>query len=186
MTFSIEEKKLLLSIARESIESQLLGTKFHFTDFSSIPNFSLKAGAFVTLTIKNQLRGCIGFIVSDQELYKTVHEVAIEAAFEDPRFPSLSSDELKDVRLEISVLSPPFPMKSYDEIELGVHGLILNEKGKRGLLLPQVPIEHEMNKEEYLDAICQKAGLPKNSWRNKQLNIDLFTAEVFSENELFS
>ncbi|MFA7287759.1 MAG: AmmeMemoRadiSam system protein A [Melioribacteraceae bacterium] len=186
MKFSIEEKKILLSIARESIESQLLGTKYQFPDINTFPNILLKAGAFVTLTIKHQLRGCIGFIVSDQELYKTIHEAAIEAAFEDPRFSSLSSNELKDVRLEISVLSPPFSMKSYDDIELGVHGLILNEKGKRGLLLPQVPIEHEMNKEEYLDAICQKAGLPKHIWRNKQLNIDLFTAEVFSENELFS
>lgn len=186
MTFSIEEKKILLSIARKSIESRLSGTKYQYPDLSIYPNFSLKAGAFVTLMIDHQLRGCIGFILSDQELYKTIHEAAIEAAFGDPRFPAITSNELNDIHLEISVLSPPFPMKNYDEIELGKHGLILNEKGKRGLLLPQVPIEHNMDKEEYLDAICQKTGLPKTYWRDKQLNIDLFTAEVFSENELIS
>ncbi|KUO59985.1 hypothetical protein APF79_09440 [bacterium BRH_c32] len=186
MTFSIEEKKILLDIARKSIESEITRTKHQYPDLSIYPNFSLKAGAFVTLTINHQLRGCIGFILSDQELYKTIHEAAIEAAFGDPRFPAITLNELKDINLEISVLSLPFPMKNYDEIELGKHGLILNEKGRRGLLLPQVPIEHNMNRDEYLDAICQKAGLPNNYWHDKQLNIDLFTAEVFSENELFS
>ncbi len=81
-------------------------------------------------------------------------------------------------------MSEPFPLKSYDEIKLGVHGLIIEEEGRRGLLLPQVPIEHKMNKEEYLDAICQKAGLPKNLWREKQVNLSGFTATVFSEESI--
>lgn len=96
----------------------------------------------------------------------------------------MSKDELKDISIEISILSEPFFLGSYDEIELGKHGLILEEKGKRGLLLPQVPIEHNMNKEDYLDAICQKSGFNKSYWREKELKLKAFTATVFSEEDL--
>jgi AmmeMemoRadiSam system protein A len=117
-------------------------------------------------------------------LFETVCEAAKSAALYDPRFYPLQEEELNKIEIEISVLSPPFVMNSYDDIVVGTHGLILEDLGRKGLLLPQVPIEHKMNKEQYLNAICQKAGLPGNSWRTKQLNIKLFTATVFSEEEL--
>lgn len=97
--------------------------------------------------------------------------------------PPLSFAELPKLEIEISILSVPFPMNNYDEIEVGKHGLILEEKGRRGLLLPQVPIEHKMNRDQYLDAICEKTGFAPGYWRTKLLKINLFTADVFSESK---
>ncbi|MEK6552637.1 MAG: AmmeMemoRadiSam system protein A, partial [Bacteroidota bacterium] len=109
---------------------------------------------------------------------------AIHASQNDPRFPSVRQSEVKDLLIEISVLSEPFPLNSYDEIEIGKHGLILEEKGRRGLLLPQVPIEHHMNREQYLNAICQKSGFSPGYWKTKQLKLNAFTATVFCEKDL--
>ncbi|MFA3782186.1 AmmeMemoRadiSam system protein A [Melioribacteraceae bacterium 4301-Me] len=184
MELSKEEKTVLLKAARQSIESLFTDKEFPTTDYKKYPKFKQKAGAFVTLTEHGNLRGCIGYIVSNDTLFNTVCNAAIQAAESDPRFPPVEEHELKDILIEISILSPAFPMKSYDEIQLGKHGLILEEKGRRGLLLPQVPIEYNMNKEQYLDAICQKAGFPAGYWRDKKLNISLFTATVFNEKEI--
>ena len=184
MEFSFEEKKLLLKLARESIESKLFNKKFPSANIDAFPILKSKSGVFVTLTISGQLRGCIGYIISEDPLYITIKDTAIGAAFRDPRFYPLTKTEYEQVELEISILSEPFLMKNYDEIELGKHGLILEEGGRRGLLLPQVPVEHKMTKEQYLDAICRKAGLPQDLWQEKVLNISLFTATVFSEKDL--
>lgn len=185
MEFTNEEKRQLIKIARISIEAELRGEiKTTQTNVKEFPLLNSKCGAFVTLTISKQLRGCIGYITSDLPLIETIQEAAFGAAFRDPRFDPLTKTEYEQVELEISVLSEPFPMKSYDEIEIGKHGLILEEHGRRGLLLPQVPIEHGMNREQFLDAICRKTGILQELWRNKVLNISLFTATVFSEKEL--
>lgn len=185
MNLSVEEKKLLLSIARKSIESRFDKTvKLPEVDFEKFPILKSKGGAFVTLTMFDELRGCIGYIISETCLPEIVAEAAKQAAFADPRFPPLNEGELPQVVIEISILSEPFPMQSYDEIELGIHGLIIEEAGRRGLLLPQVPVEHNMNKEQFLDAICKKAGLPPLLWRTKKVNMQLFTATVFNEKEL--
>ncbi len=184
MELTKEEKKILLQAARQSIQSIFSGAPLPITDYKKHPIFKLKAGAFVTLTKHGTLRGCIGYIVSNETLFKTVCDAAIQASQSDPRFSPVSEHELKDIEIEISILSPPFPMKNYDEIELGKHGLILEEKGRRGLLLPQVPIEHHLTKEQYLDAICQKTGFPAGYWRDKKLNMTLFTADVFSETDV--
>ena len=117
-------------------------------------------------------------------LFETVCNAAIQASQNDPRFPSVHQSEINDLSIEISVLSEPFPLHSYDEIEIGKHGLILEEKGRRGLLLPQVPLEHHMNREQYLDAICQKSGFSSGYWRTKQLKLNAFTATVFCEKDL--
>ena len=111
-------------------------------------------------------------------------EAAVQASQKDPRFSPVRQSELKNLSIEISILSEPFPLKSYDEIEIGKHGLILEEKGRRGLLLPQVPVEHNMNREQYLDSICRKSGFPADYWRTKQLKLSGFTATVFSEEEV--
>ncbi len=181
---TLEERKILLNAARKSIESIFTGEKVPPADYTKYPVLAKNLGAFVTLTINKRLRGCIGYIVSGKPLYETVCDAAISAAINDPRFPPLSESELNLIDIEISILSEPFPMNSYDDIIVGKHGLILEEPGRRALLLPQVPIEHNMTKEQFLSALCEKAGLFGDCWKQKQLNISLFTAEVFSEKEL--
>ncbi len=184
MELAVEEKKMLLQAARKSIHSLFKKIEIEKPDYLKYPALKERAGAFVTLTKKGSLRGCIGYILGDKFLFETVCDAAIQAAEYDPRFPPVSENEIKNISIEISVLSPPFPLKSYDEIIVGQHGLILEERGRRGLLLPQVPVEHHLNKEQYLDAICQKAGFQPGYWKTKQLKLSGFTATVFSEEEL--
>lgn len=185
MELTEEEKRILLKAARESIKSYFTGGGFPAeADYGKYPVLKEHAGAFVTLTKDKALRGCIGYITAEEPLFLTVCDAARKAAFTDPRFDALSQNETDRVELEISVLSPPFKMNSYDEIVLGKHGLILQDLGRRALLLPQVPVEHHMNKDEYLSALCEKAGLPSNLWQKRNLNMLLFTASVFSEEEM--
>ncbi len=181
MEITLEEKKILLSMARNSIETAFTKSKVSPVEMADHPLFKLNCGVFVTLTIERRLRGCIGYIISDRPVIDTIFDAARHAAFEDPRFAPLTEAELKKAEIEISILSVPFPMNNYEEIEIGKHGLILEEKGRRGLLLPQVPVENKMNRDQYLDAICEKTGFPAGYWKNKQLKINLFTADVFSE-----
>lgn len=181
---TLEEKKILLETARKSINSVFIQEKILEPDYEKHPIFKSHAGAFVTLTQQGVLRGCIGYIVSDQPLFKTICEAAVQASQNDPRFQQVHQSEIKNLSIEISILSEPFPLKSYDEIEIGKHGLILEEEGRRGLLLPQVPVEHNMNRDQYLDSICRKSGFPADYWRTKQLKLYGFTASVFSEEDV--
>jgi len=184
MDLSLEEKEILLALARNSIESLFRKTDFDIKDkLNDYPLFSSKSGAFVTLTIAENLRGCIGYIISSNPLHQTVAQAAVQAAIGDPRFPKLSEHEFDKIKIEISVLSEPFPMKSYDDIVIGKHGVIL-EAPRRALLLPQVPIEHNMDRDEFLSALCQKAGLYSEYWKEENLQMSLFTATVFSEDDL--
>ena len=178
---TLEEKKILLETARQSIKSIFTKEKLTKPDYNEHPIFNSHCGAFVTLTQDGLLRGCIGYIISDTPLFQTIHEAAVHAALDDPRFLPVKQKEIDNLSIEISILSEPFPLSNYDEIELGKHGLILEENGKRGLLLPQVPIEHKMNCNQFLDAICQKAGFNTYYWKTKQLNLKAFTATVFNE-----
>lgn len=186
MELSLEEKKILLETALVSIKSVFTGEKILEPDYRKHPVFNSHSGAFVTVTKAGLLRGCIGYIISDRPLFETICEAAIHASQNDPRFPSVSQSEIKDLSIEISVLSEPFPLNSYDEIEIGKHGLILEEKERRGLLLPQVPIEHHMNREQYLNAICQKSGFSPGYWKTKQLKLNAFTATVFCDSSISS
>lgn len=186
MNISLEEKTILLDIARISIKSVFTGEKISEPDYKEHPIFKSHAGAFVTLTKSGSLRGCIGYIISDRPLFETVCEAAMQASRNDPRFPSVCQSEIKDLTIEISVLSEPFSLNNYDEIEVGKHGLILEEKGRRGLLLPQVPIEHHMNREQFLDAICQKSGFSPGYWKTKQLQLNAFTATIFCDSSASS
>lgn len=181
---TLEEKKILLETARKSINSVFTKEKIPEPDYEKHPIFGSHAGAFVTLTQQKALRGCIGYITSDQPLFKTVCEAAVQASQGDPRFTSVRQEEITNLSIEISILSEPFLLNSYDEIEIGKHGLILEEKGRRGLLLPQVPVEHHMNRDQYLDSICRKAGFPADYWRTRELKLYGFTASVFSEEEV--
>lgn len=184
MELSSSDKKFLLKTARETINEYLKTNKIPEIDFSNRADLNKKCGAFVTLKKNGKLRGCIGFVLSEDPLTINVQRAAVYAATEDPRFPKVSPIELNQIELEISVLSTPFKMNSYDEIEIGKHGLILEDMGGRGLLLPQVPIEHNLNKEEFLTALCEKAGINSRAWKEKLLNIKMFTALVFNESVL--
>ncbi len=183
MVLSTHEKKQLLALAHFSIESGFRPTHEANEPLKDAPIMKSRSGAFVTITKSSRLRGCIGYIQSDDELSKTVMDAAYQAAFHDPRFSPLTEEEFDEVQLEISILSEPFPLNSYDDIEIGKHGLILEETGRKALLLPQVPIEHNMNKDEYLSALCGKAGLYEDYWSENQLKLKAFTATVFSETE---
>lgn len=183
MSLTTEEKQILLKAARKSIESVFLDIGPEEIDLNKYPALAGNAGAFVTLTKMGDLRGCIGFVKSEDNLYTSVCRAAISAAMEDRRFYPLVFNELKTVEIEISVLYDFEKMKSYDDIILGVHGLLLIEEGRRGLLLPQVPEAHGWNLEDYLTGICKKSGLPAFYWKGRTLNIELFKAEVFSEGE---
>jgi len=184
MKITDEEKIFILRLARKAIEQGFdENVKLPEPDYEKFPVLKSRAGAFVTLNENNALRGCIGYIIGFGPLYETIIESAKQAAFGDPRFPALIKPELDKIEIEVSILSEPFPISGYDEIEVGKHGLILNDFGRRALLLPQVPVEHGMNKEEYLTALCQKAGLSGNCWREKQLNLEAFTATVFDEKQ---
>ena len=183
MNISSEDKQVMLQIARDSIAS-IYGTNIESeVDYSIFPILQSRKGAFVTLTKNHNLRGCIGYIISDMPLHKTIEDAARQAAIGDPRFPQLTKEEFSKIKIEISILSEPFPMESYDEIVVGTHGLILTEQGRRGLLLPQVPVEHNMNKEEYLSALCEKSGFHSSFWKEQTLNIEMFTADVFSQED---
>jgi uncharacterized protein len=180
MELSIEDKNILLKASRESILQEFNECDESKIDYKAFPKLKLELGAFVTLKISGQLRGCIGYIFTDKPLFETVVEAAKHSAFGDPRFPELSRDELDEVNIEISVLSRFEPIKSYDEIEVGKHGLLL-EEGARAVLLPQVATEQNYNREEFLTALCHKAGLYGSYWKERMLNIKVFTANFFSE-----
>lgn len=175
-----EDKDRLLKIARESIKVYLSEKKSSQFKESS-PELNQLQGAFVTLKKKSELRGCIGRIQADRPLYETVSLMAIQAATEDPRFSSLSLDELDEIKIEISVLSPLKKIDNINEIEVGKHGILIRKEHSSGLLLPQVAIEYNLNREEFLENTCYKAGLDKKAWKDKSTQIYIFSAEAFSE-----
>jgi len=178
-----EEKVQLLNIARRSIEAAVLGKPMPVFEAAS-PLLNEKMGAFVTLTEGGELRGCIGHIVGTQALYKTVSQMAVAAATEDPRFEPLSPEELKRIAIEISVLTPLRRVSGADEIVVGRDGIYLEKGYNRGLLLPQVATEYGWDCYQFLDHTCLKAGLEPGSWR-EGANIQTFSAQVFNEEEVF-
>jgi AmmeMemoRadiSam system protein A len=139
-----------------------------------------KRGAFVTLKVNDQLRGCIGYPLPYKPLWETITDVAVSAATQDPRFESLTLEELPAVKIEISVLSMPKSIKDIKEVEVGKHGIIISKGPCKGLLLPQVPVEWNWDLETYLSHGCLKAGLDEDEWK-KGVNIEIFSAQVFSE-----
>ena len=138
-----------------------------------------RRGAFTTLHLDEKLRGCIGYVFPVATLYQTVAETAASAAFEDPRFYPIDKEEARRLKIEISVLSPLKPIEA-DELEVGKHGLVVTYMGRRGLLLPQVPIEWGWDRLMFLAQTCIKAGVPPDAWQ-KGAKLEAFTAEVFSE-----
>jgi AmmeMemoRadiSam system protein B/AmmeMemoRadiSam system protein A len=140
-----------------------------------------KKGVFVTLKKNGNLRGCIGYVEPRSPLYAAVSEMTVAAATSDPRFRPVTKQELKDIHIEISVLSPFRRITNEKEIEVGRHGLYLVKGPRAGLLLPQVPVEQGWARDEFLRQICLKAGLPPQAWREKDARLSVFSAQIFSE-----
>jgi hypothetical protein len=174
------EKRELLRNARKTIERRLSGK--NYLEYK-VPEGTLTSnrGAFVTLTKDGKLKGCIGYIQPVKPLGRAVQEMAIEAAENDPRFPPVGKDELKDIKIEISVLSRLKKVKDISEIEIGRDGLYIIKNGKSGLLLPQVAVEWGWDRDRLLDEVCIKAGLREGEWRSKDAVLYRFTADVFHE-----
>ena len=138
-------------------------------------------GLFVTLHKGERLRGCIGCLEGREPLDRLIYRYARSAAFEDPRFPPLAEEELERIRGEITLLSPFEPVEDTGEIEVGIHGLYLQRGYRSGLFLPQVPVEQGWNLGEYLFHLCGKAGLPPDSWRDRDASLFRFTGRIVSE-----
>ncbi|MFP4083206.1 MAG: AmmeMemoRadiSam system protein A [Candidatus Aminicenantes bacterium] len=174
------QQKFLLTLARKAIRQYLESGK---TLRVKIEDERLKAkrGAFVTLKVNHQLRGCIGYPLPHKPLYETIIEVAISAATQDFRFQPLTLEELSDTKIEISVLSLPKPVQDVKEIEIGKHGIMVSKGLNKGLLLPQVPEEWGWDLETYLGQGCLKAGLEQDEWKKEGCCIEIFSAQVFSD-----
>ena len=170
----------LLSLARESIQSKLDNG-----DYPRNPpeNAELHrvSGAFVTLKSSGLLRGCIGRMESELPLWETVALMARAAAFEDPRFPSVRVDELANLTVEISVLTPFEPLEDPALLEVGKHGLLIEKGFYRGVLLPQVAVNHKWGAEEFLANVCLKASLPVDAWKDPETRLYVFSAIIIEE-----
>jgi len=176
-----QQRKRLLKIARDSIATYLkTGRKLEVNEGD--PVLAQEMGAFVTLNKDGQLKGCIGSLTATQPLYLTVRDMAIEAAVDDPRFSPLKQEELDEVEIEISALSPLQRVDSADKIALGKDGVVVRKGYHSGVFLPQVATETGWSKDEFLNNLCeQKAGLAPSAWKDKETELYIFGAEVFSE-----
>jgi AmmeMemoRadiSam system protein A len=200
--FSREQRRALLTIAHQAILSQV--ERQPFADAPPLlPGLSEPRGVFTTLYLKcdkkydpqgdvtgdpdrdlhrelhRELRGCVGYAVPIAPLYRAVAETARAAAFEDSRFLPVTREEALKLEVSLSVLSLLFQIHP-EAVEVGRHGLIVSQGARRGLLLPQVPLEHGWDRETFIEQTCRKAGLPLDAWR-KAATIEAFTAEVFSD-----
>ncbi len=179
LPLSESEQLQLLECARQALEAGVRGSVEAGSKAVPVGPLTERRGAFVTLYKHGRLRGCVGFIEALTPLYQTVRECAVAAALRDPRFESVRPHELAELRLEISVLSPLVDVRA-EEIEVGRHGLLISEGAWRGLLLPQVAVEWNWDREQFLQATCEKAGLPAGAWQGSA-RIQAFTAQVFGE-----
>ena len=175
--YSKEDGKKLLKLARESIEEELGGSK---PEFPEGKQFRQLRGVFVTLTKSGELRGCVGFPMPIKPISKAVYEAAKLAASADLRFTSLEQNEIDKIKIEISILTNPTECKP-EQVRVGKDGLIASYVGYSGLLLPQVAVEYKMSRLEFLEAVCQKAGLPKDTWQKPGFKLMSFQCQVFSE-----
>jgi len=174
------EKEFLLQNARRSIEAAVRRKGAALPEKIPQPLMEL-CGAFVTLHKGGELRGCIGYIEGLKPLIETIWDAAEKAALEDYRFMPVKPEELHEIEIEISVLSPLKTIQKISEIEIGKHGLIVELGPNRGLLLPQVATEYGWDKETFLNQTAQKAGLHANAWKDPEVKIFIFSAEIFNE-----
>ena len=172
----------LIKLAKESIASEFSGKKIRPSQDKELNE---KRGVFVTLTKNGELRGCIGFPYPTMPLGEAIFLAAKSAAFSDPRFPPLNEKEFLEIKVEISVLSLPKEIEAKPEnISVGKDGLMCEYEGLGGLLLPQVAVEHNMGEERFLRTLCEKAGLPLDSWKKPDFKLWKFQAKIIKEEEV--
>lgn len=178
-----EEEQTLLRLARHTLKTHLATGREpdDLSDFAITPGLKQELGAFVTLTVKGRLRGCIGYLQGIKPLYKAVIDNTISASANDPRFPAVGKKEEPGIDIEISVLTPVVEVKDLNEIVVGRDGLIISQGYRRGTLLPQVPEEYDWDRIEFLEHTCRKAGLPKEAYKDSKTKIEKYSAQVFSE-----
>ncbi len=175
--FSPTQRRLLLQLAHESIMAAL-----DHRELSAVPPDSYLAkprGVFTTLYYRDGLRGCVGYVLPTTSLYRNVIETARGAAFDDSRFAPVTRDEAVELEVSLSILSTPKPVHP-EAVEVGRHGLLIRQGTNRGLLLPQVSVEHRWDRITFLEQTCKKAGLPPDAWQ-RGAQIEVFTAEVFGD-----
>jgi len=175
--FSPEERTLLLQLAHDSILSALENREVSVDPPS--PHLAEPRGAFTSLYLNGELRGCVGYVLPVSSVYRAVVDTARAAAFEDARFRPVTIEEARQLKIELSILSPPLSI-SPEAVQVGRHGLLVSRAGQRGLLLPQVSTERNWDRITFLQQTCRKAGLPPDAWQ-KGAVIEAFTAEVFGE-----
>jgi len=178
--FTSEERSILLKVAHAAIESALTGQKISLDPPS--PHLAELRGAFTTIYVRGELRGCVGYVLPVHSVFRTVAETARSAAFEDTRFPPVTDAEAAELEVSLSILSPTQAIRA-EEVEIGKHGLLISQHGRRGLLLPQVPVEHGWDRLTFLEQTCRKAGLPMDAWQHGA-TLEAFTAEVFGDKDL--
>jgi AmmeMemoRadiSam system protein A len=177
--FSAQERAELLRVAHESIQAALERRQISLEPPSN--HLAQPRGVFTTLYLGGALRGCVGFVFPVTPVYQAVAETARAAAFDDSRFYPLTMREAPGLEISLSILSPLQPIRP-EEIEIGRHGLVVSQYGFRGLLLPQVAVEHQWDRITFLEQTCRKAGLPTDAWR-KGAVIEAFTAEIFGDKD---
>jgi AmmeMemoRadiSam system protein A len=179
-SLSEADRRALLCLARQAVVEAVCRESLP----EHIPSngiFNRRCGAFVTLHVQRHLRGCIGVIEAGEPLAHIIVRCAASAALQDPRFPPVRAEDLASLQIEISLLSPLVPIR-LEEVEIGLHGLVVSNGSQRGLLLPQVAVEHRLTAEQFAQETCRKAQLPPDGWRQPGMQMLGFTCEVFSEN----
>lgn len=175
------QRRSLLDLARRAINEAVTHQRLP----EQIPSegiFAERHGVFVTLHWRGKLRGCIGVVEGHEPLGQGIVHAAASAALQDPRFSRVRPDELDDLTVEISILSPMIPIRP-EEVEIGRHGLLVVSGRDRGLLLPQVAVEHRMTREAFLEETCLKAGLPRDAWKNDDVLLFGFTCEICGDGQ---
>jgi len=184
---SNEDGEILVKTARQVVTEYLKNRTKIKLEQTFESNFSYNSGVFVTLNNPMGLRGCIGFALPDKKLYNALADAAISAATEDPRFPPVNAGELEEITFEVTVLTPPEVIHVSDTVEypsrikVGKDGLMVKHGFNSGLLLPQVPVEYSWTEEEFLGYTCEKAGLPRDCWKDKETQVQKFEGIVFKE-----
>jgi AmmeMemoRadiSam system protein A len=176
---SAEEREALLQLARHSVVHAIADDSLPPSP-SGHEIFRQQRGVFVTLRVLQKIRGCIGVVEPTEPLGEAIIRCAVCAAVQDSRFSPLRPDELGELRIEISALSPLTPVHP-EQIEIGRHGLVIACHGRRGVLLPQVAVEHQLSPEQFLAETCRKAELPPQAWRDPASSLFAFTCDVFSD-----
>jgi AmmeMemoRadiSam system protein A len=176
---SEEERKAILALARQALTEAVCDGRL-LTSFPGEGIFSRRSGVFVTLHFRGKLRGCIGVIEGFEPLGESIVRCTASAALQDPRFTQMRAEEVGDSKIEVSLLSPLQRILP-EEIEIGKHGLVAEQGMRRGLLLPQVAVEHHLDRERFLEETCHKAGFPRDAWKHPGTVIYGFACEIIHD-----